>query len=109
MIEIGQYRQNLSNALIRNMVVKKLYLFGSALTPRFNEQSSDIDVLIETDDLQPEQKGELLLTLWEDLERIFGRKVDLLTENSLTNPYLLKEIERTKKLIYDGQSKQILI
>jgi predicted nucleotidyltransferase len=109
MIEIGQYKQELNDALTQNMVVKKLYLFGSALTPRFNEQSSDIDVLIETADLQPEQKGELLLTLWEDLERIFCRKVDLLTETSLKNPYLSKEIEQTKKMIYDGQSKQILI
>jgi predicted nucleotidyltransferase len=89
--------------------VEKFYLFGSALTSRFNEKNSDIDVLIETADLLPEEKGELLLILWEDLEKLFNRKVDLLTENSLRNPYLTREIKQPRKRIYDGQSKQIFI
>jgi predicted nucleotidyltransferase len=43
----------------------------------------------------------------ESRKELFNRKVDLLTENSLRNPYLIREIEQTRKLIYDGQSKQI--
>ena len=89
--------------------MKKFYLFGSVLTSRFDEKNSDIDVLVETADLLPEEKGELLLSLWENLEELFNRKVDLLTENSLRNPYLTHEIEQTKKLIYDVQSGQIYI
>ncbi|MDR3338923.1 MAG: DNA polymerase subunit beta, partial [Candidatus Symbiothrix sp.] len=68
-----------------------------------------IDVLIETEDLPPEQKGEQLIALWENLEKLFNRKVDLLTENALHNPFLIKEINKTRKLIYNGQSKQIFI
>jgi predicted nucleotidyltransferase len=109
MIALKQYKKGLQNTLQKNAVVKKFYLFGSALTARFDENSSDIDVLIETADLSPEEKGELLITLWEDLEKLFNRKVDLLTENSLRNPYLTREIEQTRKLIYDGQSRQIFI
>jgi predicted nucleotidyltransferase len=65
--------------------------------------------LIETEDIMPDEKGENLLALWDDLETLFNRKVDLLTENSLRSPFLKKEIEQTRKLIYDGQSRQIFI
>ncbi|MDR0864824.1 MAG: nucleotidyltransferase domain-containing protein [Candidatus Symbiothrix sp.] len=109
MIQLDKYKIGLTNLCEENKVVKKLYFFGSALTPRFNETSSDIDVLIETEDLAPEEKGEYLIILWDDLEKLFNRKIDLLTENSLQNPFLKKEIEQTRKLIYDGQSKQIFV
>ena len=109
MIALKQYKDELHDTLQKNAVVKKFYLFGSALTPHFDEKNSDIDVLIETEDLLPEVKGELLIALWENLEDLFNRKVDLLTEHSLRNPYLTREIEQTKKLIYDGQSGQIFI
>jgi len=109
MIALKLYKNELRDTLQKNAAVKKFYLFGSALTARFDEESSDIDVLIETADLLPEVKGELLLSLWDNLEKLFNRKVDLLTENSLRNPYLKREIEQTGKLIYDGQSGQIFI
>ena len=109
MIALKQYKYELLNTLQKNAVVKKFYLFGSVLTSDFDEKNSDIDVLIETTDLSPEKKGELLISLWESLEKLFNRKVDLLTENSLRNPYLTREIEQTRKLIYDGQSGQLFI
>jgi len=109
MIALKQYGDELKITLQGNAAVKKFYLFGSALTARFDENDSDIDVLVETEDIPPEEKGEYLIALWGDLERLFNRKVDLLTENSLRNPYLAREIEQTRKLIYDGQSKQIFI
>ena len=109
MIALKLYKDELHYTLQNNAAVRKFYLFGSALTARFDDKNSDIDVLIETADLLPEVKGELLLDLWESLEKLFNRKVDLLTENSLRNPYLTREIEQTGKLIYDGQSGQIFI
>jgi predicted nucleotidyltransferase len=109
MLPLEQYKQELCNVLSTSDVIKKLYLFGSAITPRFNDATSDIDVLIETEDLPPEQKGEQLIALWENLEKLFNRKVDLLTENALHNPFLIKEINKTRKLIYNGQNKQIFI
>jgi predicted nucleotidyltransferase len=104
MIAIKRYKRKLESLLQKNRAVRKLYFFGSALTPRFDNATSDIDVLIETEDLMPEEKGELLIALWDDLEKLFGRKVDLLTENSLHNPFLSREIDRTRKLIYDRQN-----
>jgi predicted nucleotidyltransferase len=109
MMALEQYKNGLQHVLQKNIAVKKFYLFGSALTPYFDETSSDIDVLVETEDLPPEEKGEQLLILWDDLENLFARRVDLLTENSLRNPFLTKEIQQTRQLIYDGQSRQIFI
>jgi len=109
MIAIEDYRTGILRLCENSKVVNKLYLFGSALTPRFDVASSDIDVLVETANLLPEEKGEQLIALWDDLETLFDRKVDLLTDTSLCNPFLKEEVEQTKKLIYDGQSKQVFI
>jgi len=106
---LQEYKTDLKNVLQKNSAVKRFYLFGSILTPHFDDTTSDIDVLVETENIPPEEKGEQLMILWEDLEKLFSRKVDLLTENSLRNPYLTQEIKQTRKLIYDGQSKQIFI
>jgi predicted nucleotidyltransferase len=70
MIDLKQYKNGLQETLQKNAVVKKCYLFGSALTPYFDEKNSDIDILIETADLVPEEKGELLIILWDDLEDV---------------------------------------
>ena len=109
MLNLKKYKAKLSAVCVNNGAIKKLYLFGSALTPQFDEGVSDIDVLVETTDIQPEEKGEKLMMLWDNLEALFNRKIDLLTENSLKNPFLKKEIEQTRKLIYDGQSREVFI
>lgn len=89
--------------------VKKLYAFGSSITERFDETRSDIDLVVDVGITDPVKKGETLLSLWDDLEQFFGRKVDLLTPTSIVNPYLKANIERTRKLIYDGEGEKILI
>jgi len=34
------------------------------------------------------------------LEDLFDRKIDLLTEISISNPYFLESVEETKELLY---------
>lgn len=89
--------------------LKYLYAFGSATNEKFNELSSDIDLVVEVNETDPIARGEKLLSLWDKLELIFNRKVDLITEASIVNPYLRKNIERNKILIYDGTRAEILI
>lgn len=79
--------------------VKKMHVFGSASTDDFNE-TSDIDLLIEFDDLTIEQYTDNYFDLHYKLQDLFGRKIDLLTEKSLSNPYFIKGIEQTKQLVY---------
>lgn len=89
-------------ALCRRFGVQEMYLFGSAVTPQLNPARSDADVLAQLPPLSPLAEGETLLQLWEALETLLQRRVDLLTPGSMQNPFLRAEIDRTKQLIYDA-------
>lgn len=49
------------------------------------------------------------MNIWDKFEQLFQRKVDLLTNTSIKNPFLKKNIDSTKILIYDGQKQEIFI
>ncbi len=73
-----------------------MYVFGSAGRQDFDPVRSDIGGLVEVDEHDPLERGEKLLGLWDALEAYFGRKVDMLTDSSLQNPYLRKQTEAAK-------------
>lgn len=89
--------------------VKTLHAFGSSVTGNFNEKLSDIDLLVEIDVEDPIERGEKLMSLWDQFEVFFNRKVDLLTNSSVKNPILKKRIDATKILIYDGRRQKVLV
>lgn len=87
-------------ALCRKYKVKNLYVFGSILTPRFND-SSDIDLLFNFDkEIDYNNYADNFFDLWEGLKSVFGRDVDLVDEHTIRNPYFKAEVEDTKRLIY---------
>ena len=79
--------------------VKSMHVFGSVCTDKFND-NSDIDILISFDNLSIEEYTDNYFELHYKLQELFGRKIDLLTEKSLSNPYFIKGLEKTKQLIY---------
>jgi predicted nucleotidyltransferase len=86
--------------------VERLYLFGSAATGQFVEASSDLDFVVEMADRQPTGfYADRYIGLAEELERLFGRHVDLITEESVRNPYFRREVEATRQLVY-GQPRE---
>jgi uncharacterized protein len=95
--------------LCKDHKVKYLYAFGSSVTDKFDVNKSAIDLLVEIDSKDPIDRGEKLLALWDLFEIFFRRKVDLLTDSSIRNPFLRKSIDATKVLIYDGSGQKILI
>lgn len=86
--------------LCKKYQVKKLYVFGSICSEKFNDKS-DIDFLISFKDIPIEEYSDNYFTLHELFENLFSRKIDLITENSLSNPYFIKFMEKTKTLIYE--------
>ena len=72
--------------------VKTMHVFGSASTDKFNSES-DVDILIAFKDISIEQYTDNYFNLHDDLEKLFERKIDLLTENSLSNPYFIESVE----------------
>ncbi len=88
-------------ALCNKYKVKRIFVFGSIAKGNFNPQTSDVDLIVELDDLPPIEKGELIMKLWSELEKLFARKVDLLTNLNIKNPYLKNDIDNSKFLLYD--------
>ena len=103
---IARDRVGFINLMARNRV-SHLYAFGSSVHGPFRPES-DVDVLVNID-APDEEAGALLIDLWNGLEQILQRPVDLLTDDSLRNPYLRAEVERTKQLIYDGSKGEVLV
>ena len=80
--------------------VSNLFLFGSALTEKFNA-SSDLDfAVIFNENLTPLEHGEAFFNLLQDLELLFYKKIDLLAYRSIKNPVFKQELDNTKVSIY---------
>ena len=79
--------------------VEKMYVFGSAVNSNFNEQS-DIDLLVKFKPIELTIYFDNYMGFKEKLELLLGREVDLLEEQTLKNPILIKSINQSKELIY---------
>jgi predicted nucleotidyltransferase len=79
--------------------VKSLFAFGSVCTDHFND-SSDIDLLISFNTMDYGDYADNYFSAADRFEEIFQRSVDLITDKSLSNPYLIDSINMTKTLIY---------
>lgn len=91
---------NKINEFFKAHKIEKAYIFGSSVTGDFNK-NSDIDFLIKfKEGIKPVEKGELWWNLHDKLRELFNRNIDIVTEDSLKNPYFIKELEKTKQLIY---------
>jgi hypothetical protein len=87
-------------ALCRRFRVRRLELFGSAADGRFDPERSDFDFLIEFEDLGYRGAADRFFGMKESLEQLLGRPVDLLEIQAVSNPYLLREIERSRTVLY---------
>ena len=86
--------------LCRKHHVRRLSVFGSAATDHFDPNHSDVDVIVEFENLPIEQYSENKWALHDKLVASFQTKVDLLTWESLKNPVILKEVESTAETLY---------
>ncbi|MDR1881149.1 MAG: nucleotidyltransferase domain-containing protein [Tannerellaceae bacterium] len=85
--------------LCRQYHVKSLYAFGSVLTERFNADS-DVDLVVDFEDIPVEVYADNYFDFKFSLEDMLKRRIDLLEEKAIRNPYFRKSITPTKQLIY---------
>lgn len=89
--------------LCKKYKVRKLYVFGSILTDRFNNDS-DIDFSVDFDSESIEKNNldwaELFFDFMHALENLFQRKIDIVFDNHIANKYFKQELDQTKQLIY---------
>jgi predicted nucleotidyltransferase len=87
--------------LCKKYRVVRMYLFGSAARDDFDPATSDIDLLITfSTEVKLLELAEVYFDLHYALDDLFGRKVDLVTEDTLRNPYFIASVERSKQLLY---------
>ena len=86
-------------ALCQRHKVNKLFVFGSILTNRFNDQS-DVDLVVDFDNVDLEDYADNYFDLKAGLEELLNRSVDLLENKAIRNPILRKNIDHSKQLIY---------
>jgi len=91
MIDLEKYQHEIDR-ICQRYNVKKLTIFGSALSDQFGE-SSDIDFLLE---LQTSEGGiKKYMNIKFELEKLFIRPVDIVMPKAIKN-------KRIKKYIYSN-------
>jgi uncharacterized protein len=100
---IDLIEQNIESvrALCRRYGVARLEVFGSAADGTFDPDNSDIDFIVEflpDYDLGPWMAN--YHDLRAELMRLFGREVDLVMAGAPKNPFFLRELNRTRKVLY---------
>jgi len=86
--------------LCRRYGVLRLEVFGSSLRQEFDSATSDFDFLVEFEAMEPYARVDAYFGLLEELQSTLGREVDLVMVDAVTNPYIAREIERTKQPLY---------
>jgi hypothetical protein len=81
-------------ALKEKYPIASLALFGSIVREDFDASKSDIDVLVKFNDVI----GIRFFDLTEDLEKMIGRKIDLVSIDGLKKPWWKEHV--LKQAIY---------
>jgi hypothetical protein len=95
-------RQDALRALCLQCHVRRLDLFGSAMTGRFNAARSDLDMLVTFEDLPPGPYADAYFALKQGLEELFQREVDLVTTAGLENRYFRREVEANRQIVFSA-------
>ncbi|MCI5130119.1 MAG: nucleotidyltransferase domain-containing protein [Candidatus Electrothrix sp. EH2] len=91
---------NWITALCKRYNVRSLFAFGSVCTDTFGKKS-DIDLLVSFYSMAPGDYADNYFDIADEFEKIFQRRVDLITDKSLSNPYFIASVNQTKTLLYE--------
>lgn len=85
-------------SLCRRWRIRELSLFGSVLRDDFRP-GSDVDILVA---FEPDAHWSLFdfIDLQDELSALFHRKVDVVSERGLRNPFRRREILETRQVVY---------
>jgi len=86
--------------ICRRLAVRRLDVFGSAVGETFDAVRSDIDFVVEFANHNQPGILDRYLALAEGLEALLHHPVDLVTTESIRNPYFRKAVESTREAVY---------
>lgn len=86
------------DSLCRKWGIRELSLFGSVLRDDFSP-GSDVDILVT---FEPDARWSLFdfVDLQEELAALLHRRVDVVSERGLRNPFRRREILGTRQVVY---------
>jgi predicted nucleotidyltransferase len=100
MIDLVKQHVEELESLCEKHHVARLELFGSAVTGKFDIHASDLDFLVEFLPLKEGQYADAYFGLLFALQALFGRPVDLVMPEAITNRYFLQAINRHRETLY---------
>jgi predicted nucleotidyltransferase len=100
MIALVDSRKKEIADICRRLAVRRLDVFGSAVGETFDAVRSDIDFVVEFANHNQPGILDRYLALAEGLEALLDRPVDLVTTESIRNPYFRKAVESTREAVY---------
>ena len=89
----------IAEVCVRHGVVR-LDAFGSALRDDFRPEESDLDLLVEFGSMEPYARVDAYFGMLEELRALLGLEVDLVMAGAVKNPYIARDIERTRRMLY---------
>jgi predicted nucleotidyltransferase len=89
-------------ALCEKYGVARLDVFGSATAAEWDPATSDLDFIVAFRNQPHRSLADRYLGLAQELEQLFGRRVDLLTERAIRNPYFRQAVEASRTPVYAG-------
>ena len=106
---VDQHRGDLAE-LCRRFRVERLSIFGSAAAGRVISEASDLDFLVNFAGYGPTgEYADRYLDFADGLEKLFGRRVDLVTEQSMRNPYFRRAVEATRRVVYERSNQSAAV
>lgn len=87
-------------SLCKRYHVKELRVFGSAARESDVTSKSDVDFWVKFEKLPPIEHKNAHFALLFGLEDLLQRDIDLAEAGAIKNPYVLKTVEKDRKLFY---------
>jgi len=87
--------------LCRRYGVERLEVFGSAAKGTFDPASSDLDFIARFRDRRDPDYGDRFCDFADAAEKLFNRRVDLLTEKMIRNPYFKADLEASRTILVE--------
>jgi uncharacterized protein len=84
--------------------VRSLYLIGSAARQDSFTTDSDIDFLyrFKKEDIAEMEYADNYFELLFSLQKLLDRKVDLVAEEKMKNPYFIDSINKEKQIVFES-------
>ena len=105
MIALLHEKRNEIAEVCRKFSIRKLEVFGSAATGAFDPETSDIDFIVDLGEYD-DTVGSRYMGLATALEELLDRRIDLVTEPSIRDPFFKAKISQQRQTVYEARNRE---